>query len=318
MCLRITMLQKKIDRRNFLKVGAGAVGSGLALSSSCAFLAPYEIPIPTKRVFVCSDIHIGYIEDDLDGDVWFDRALSDLKTIGPIDYGLALGDIAHNGMSEEMQKYVAIRGTSHISTWYELAGNHEYFNGEIESFYNIVNPGKTYMVVDGNLVWFFLSDEVAGPEGNFSDKTFVWFIDMLAKNQDKIIIVCTHQCVYGTVRDSTNSNRHIYPVEMIAEILNRFRIDLWLCGHQHYYPYSSEDMYYDGTTWFINVSSMHHGYSTKMSQSVILDFHQGTKEITAYHRSHDMGQFDTAFTVTVPVPFPIQLSKLHTVTKAFI
>lgn len=298
---------KKIDRRNFLKISAGAA---LALGNSCAYLVPDDpsIPLPTKRISVCSDIHIGYEEDGLDGEVWFTKALSDLNNLGTIDYALVLGDIAHNGTSEEFQKYRSIREQSTIPKWYELAGNHEYFNEDITSYYSIVCPYTSYMVSDGNVVWFLLSDEISGPEGNISDKTLVWFIDQLSRNQDKIIIVCSHQCVYGTVRDSTEDVRYIYPKEMIAEILNRFRIDLWLCGHQHYYPYSSEDMYTDGKTTFINVSSLNHCYGTLMSQSVILDLNQGAQQITAYRRSHDLHAFDNQFTVSIQVPFAIQLS----------
>ncbi len=308
------MQRAKIDRRSFLKLGAGAIGSSLALSSRCAYHTPYAVPVvtippPTKRVFVCSDVHIGLLEDGYDGEVWFTRALSDLTTIGPVDYGLTLGDIAHNGRSDEFFIYRAIRNASAVPQWYEVVGNHEYFNGEIQSYYSIVNPLKSYTIIDGNIVFFMLSDEEDSPVGNLSDATLVWFIDQLSKNQDKIIIVCTHQCVYGTIRDSTDSVRYIDPKDIIEEILSKYRIDLWLCGHQHYYPFASEDMYYNGETHFVNVSSMNHGYGTKMSQSVILDFHEGTKEIVALRRSHDLALFDSRFTVTVPVPFPIELSR---------
>jgi 3',5'-cyclic AMP phosphodiesterase CpdA len=299
-----------INRRDFLKLSATAAGAALALGNHCAYLAPDDspVPTPTKRIFVCSDIHIGYEEDGLDGEMWLANALSDLTNLSPINYALVLGDIAHNGLLEEFQKYRSIREQSRIPEWHELAGNHEYFNEDIASYYSTVCPYTSYMVSDGNVVWFLLSDEISGPEGNITDKTFVWFIDQLSKNQDKILIVCTHQCVYGTIRDSTEDVRYIYPKEMIAEILNRFRIDLWLCGHQHYYPYSSEDMYFDGKTTFINISSLNHSYGTQMSQSVLIDLNQGAQQITARRRSHDLHAFDGRFAVSVPVPFPVTLS----------
>ncbi len=302
-----TTRNTNINRRTFIRSGALAL---FALGNRCAFRAPFDapIPIPTKRVVVCSDIHIGYGEDGLDGEAWFANALSDLDNLCTIDYGFVLGDIAHNGLPEELQKYRSLREASTIPDWYELAGNHEYYTNNLAAFNTLVCPELTYMVRDGNVVWFVLSDELAGPEGNFSEKTIIWLIDMLSKNQDKIIIVCTHQCVYGTVRGSTNSIRYIYPKEMVAEILNRFRIDLWLCGHQHATPYSLDDTYSSGKTTFINVSSMHHAYYTELSQSVILDFNQGSNEIIAHRRSHDLHAFDNRFRVSIKVPFPIQLA----------
>lgn len=303
------MLTPHLDRRNFLKLGAGAAFSlGCACAYSTRLDSVITVPIPARRVMVCSDIHIGHTEDGYDGETWFQKALDDYMAVGSIDYACVLGDIAHNGMTGEFNKYRLIREESVIDTWYELAGNHEYFNNEIESYYSLVCPDPSYMVQDGNVVWFFLSDEVPGNEGNISEKVMVWFIEKLAQNQDKIIIVCTHQCVYDTVRDSTDSVRYIYPKEMIAEICDFFKIDLWLCGHQHYYPYSSSDMFYNGKTLFINVSSLNHSYGTGMSQSVILDFHEETQEILAYRRSHDIAQFESIFTVRIPLPFPLQMA----------
>lgn len=305
------MSYRTINRRDFLKIGATAAGAAFTLGNRCAYLASEDpsASYPTKRIFVCSDIHIGLEEDGSDGEVWLLTALSDLTSLGPISYALVLGDIAQNGMVHEFQKYRAIREHSSIPKWYELIGNHEYFNWDIASYYSIVCPYTSYVVCDGNVLWIMLSDELEGPEGNISDKTFVWLIDQLSQNQDKIIIVCTHQCVYSTVRDSTEGTMYIFPKEMIAEILSRFRIDLWLCGHQHYYPYASQDIFTDGKTTFINVSSLHHAYNTQMSNSVIIDLNQNTQQITAYRRSHDHQAFDNEFIVSVPLPFPINLSE---------
>lgn len=305
-----SMPQKKVNRRNFLKAGVGAVGAGLAYSSGCAFSTPSSITgVNKKQVLVCSDIHIGYIDDDLDGEEWFLNAISDLNNIGPIDYALVLGDIAHYGQEEEFEKYLSCRKESDIAKWYELAGNHDHGGGGILNYSDLICPDKTYMVFDGNLVWFFLSDEEPGPEGEISESTYVWLKNMILRHQDKIIIVCSHQLVYGTVRDSTVSDRYIYPKEMPAEILDILRIDLWLCGHQHFYPYSHDEIYNNGKTTFINVASLNHAYDTGMSQSLILEIQQDAEEIIAHRRSHDKGLFENEYEISIPVPFPIKTSE---------
>lgn len=300
-----SMFQEKVNRRDFLKAGIGAAGAGLVCGSGCAFLAPYEID--KKLVWVCSDIHIGYTDDGLDGEEWFANALSDISNLGTIDYALVLGDIAHSGRVEEFQKYLSHREQSAIAQWYELAGNHDHGSGGITNYCKLINPDKAYMIFDGNLVWFFLSDEELSTEGEIGENTCVWLKEMISQNQDKIIIVCSHQCVYGTVRDSTVSDRHLYPKEKIEDILNTLRVDLWLCGHQHFYPYSHEEVFTNGKTTFINVASMSHAYSSGMSQSFFLEIERGRREIIAYYRSHDLYAFDDNFTVSIPVPFPIKL-----------
>jgi 3',5'-cyclic AMP phosphodiesterase CpdA len=295
-----------MKRRDFLKTGIGATGAGLIYGSGCAYLAPPEID--KKLVWVCSDIHIGYTDDQLDGEQWFANALSDISTLGPVDYALVLGDIAHYGTPEDFQKYLSLREQSAIAQWYELAGNHDLYSGGITNYCELINPDKSYMVLDGNLVWFLLSDEEVSTEGEIGENTCTWLKKMISQNQDKIIIVCSHQCVYGTVRDSTVSDRHLYPKERIEDILNTLRVDIWLCGHQHFYPYSHEDIFTNDTTTFLNVASMSHAYSSTMSQSFFLEIERGRKEITAYYRSHDLYAFDDKFTVSIPVPFPIKLS----------
>ncbi len=302
------MLHKNIDRRYFLKIGVGAFGTGFAYRS-CSFLDCSSITGVTKReVLVCSDVHIGYKSDGFDGEEWFSRALSDIDSLGNVDYALLLGDIVHHGKHEEFEKYLFHRKNNSITKWYELAGNHEYGSDEISNYKKLIRPDKAYMILDGNLAWFLLSDEESSAKGNIGPDTYIWLRDMISQHQDRIIIVCSHQCVYGTVRDSKFPIRYIYPKKKIEEILNNQRIDLWLNGHQHMYPHSNEDIFTDGRTTFVNVASMSHAYGTKSSESFILEIKHGAKEIVAYRRKHDNRMFDNDYSVHIPVPFPIKIS----------
>jgi hypothetical protein len=308
----------RMDRRTFLRLGAG---SAITLGAGCAYnlqpvpakppdpdTLPVIPPLPSKRVWAFSDVHFGFEEDGRDGSGWMRGALADLGALGTVEYALVLGDIAHNGRRAELTQYASIRDASAIPAWFELIGNHEYFDDDIAGYYSIVNPRTSYAVLDGNLLYVFISDEVSGIEGNISAGTFLWLQRLLADNGDKNCIVCSHQCVFGTVRGSTSSNRYIYPAAMISYLLDTYMIDLWLCGHQHYDPYAVSDIYDNGKTLFINVASLNHAYGTGKSESVLLYLTENSRELIALRRVHDTELFEPRFAQTVRLRYPLRLA----------
>ncbi len=314
-------MSKKLSRRTFLKKSTGLLGLGTTYLYGCAYLATPTIgaePDPIKRtVLLCSDIHIGFNDINVDG-VVFKNALTDAeKCTESIDYALALGDLVQRGMRNEFEKYCAVRNSSSIKQWYELAGNHE-FDG-MQDFYSLINKNRTYAVIDGNVVWVLISDEGPDSEGQIGNLTFQWIKNTITKHQDKNIIVCTHQLVRNTVRPRSESHSYFdragdYVVNGSTGILDTLRVDLWLNGHQHYFKYDpTVDMavrtYPKGTTTFINVSSLNFNYNTGESQSFILSMTEGTKSIMAKRRIHDRGIFDAKSTKAISLPYTLKFSK---------
>lgn len=294
-----------MTRRDCLKhITAGGVALGLA-----GAVPAFEQGNPGKRrVLVLSDTHIGLKADGLDGGEWLARAFKELKDNKvPIDYAMALGDISHGATEEALKTYVELRDNSGIAVWFEVAGNHEYHGGTCEHYEKLVRSTKPYGHIDGNLAWFFISDEEPGVPGNLSDESFAWLKKNVAEHQDKVVIVCSHQLVNDTIRQSTNKSRFIHPKEKIASLLAEHRVDLWMCGHEHHRPYSKEEHTRKNGTTFLNVASMSHAYGSKQSQSFVLEFAEGAKRIVARRRVHDTQRFDKDYEIVVPLDRPIAL-----------
>ncbi len=294
-----------LTRRTFVKclaagVAAATVGRGVPLLAAEA--------VKFRQVLVLSDIHIGYQADGVDGAEWFDRALKELKTNQvPIDYAMALGDLAHTATEAAYKTYLDIRNKSQIAKWFEIAGNHEWHGNEVKNYEALVRSIKPHSYLDGNIAWFFVSDEDAGTPGLMSQETIDWLRSGLEKHKDDVKIVCTHQLVHDTVRASTNKERCIHPKEKIAKILADFPVDLWMCGHEHHRPYSKEEILRKAGTTFLNVASMSHAYNTKESQSYVLRFEEGAKQITARRRVHDVQDFAKEYDLVIPLNRELRL-----------
>lgn len=297
----------ELTRRDCLKhIAAGAAAVGLVGVQP----AIGDKPGNTRQVLVSSDTHIGFKADGVDGAEWLERALSELRENRvQIDYAMALGDISHHATADAFRKYVELRDKSGIDRWFELAGNHEYGPDGLKDYETIVRSAKPYAYVDGNIAWFFISDEAKGVPGNISDETDAWLKKSVADHQDKIVIVCSHQLVHDTIRQSKQNARHIHPKEKIAELLEAHRVDLWMCGHEHHRPYSHEEITRKDGTTFINVASMSHAYGSKQSQSFLLEFAEGARKIVARRRVHDTQSFAEDYQTEIPLDRAIQLGK---------
>ncbi len=259
----------------------------------------------TRRIWVAGDTHIGCADkaDGRDGADWFRLALEDVQAhLGPLDYALFLGDMTHHSRPDEFRAYVELRDSSYISTWYEIAGNHDFQAVKTGAYARWVKCPLRFTVLDGNCAWFFASAERGGAAGWMSDETVAWLRDSIRSHEDKNIIVCTHQLVYGTVRFSTSEYRYLHrephPKEWVDDFLKEVRVDLWLGGHAHFHSRDKEapdpvkspgppSWYRRGHTTFINIASITHAYNTEACLSYLLVMKEGTKRAEARCRIHD-------------------------------
>ncbi|MFN7461055.1 MAG: metallophosphoesterase family protein [Akkermansiaceae bacterium] len=290
------------NRRQFIKMTTGAAVVG-ALGTNPSSAAETSKP---RKTWVMSDIHCGYSEGGKDGAEWFSLACKDMQEEHKdISYAMALGDLTHGGNEQQLKNYITTRDGSGIKTWYEVAGNHEYHGGKADFFTTLIRSTDPYSVIDGNLVWIFLSDQKAGVAGELTPEACDWLEAELAKHKGKNIIVCSHQGVKDTTIDTDLSSRHLAPADRIATMIAKSDVVLWMSGHAHHKPYSAEYVKRVETTTYINVASMSHAYKTGSSQSFLLEFKPGAKEIIARRRIHDTKTFLPEFEVKVPLLYPL-------------
>ena len=297
--MKKSMVSNKQTRQNFLKLsGAGVCGGAMA---PALFAASSERQV-SRRVMAMSDLHIGRIDDDKDGAEWLRLALEDVATNLPdIACGITLGDITQHGRGDDLDLYLKHTRSHRIPQWFELAGNHEYYHGHIDEYTQRIRSLDPLLHVDGNIAWFFLSDEKDSRKGNLTDSTLDWLRENLRKYKDHITVVCSHQLVANTIRNSDQTPFQLHPVDKIQAILDEYSVDLWMCGHEHHSPYTREKVARRGNTTFVNVASLSHSYGTRGSGSTILEFSNGSRELRVRRRDHDQGIFRKEFEIVVPL-----------------
>ncbi len=296
------------NRRQFQKF-AGVVACETAFVPALLSASPEEQV--DRRVLAMSDLHIGKVDDGRDGAEWLQRALADVaENIPDIDFGLTLGDIAQNGDVEGIGFYLSQTRGHRIPKWFELAGNHEYYHGNIGNYTSMIRSTDPLLHLDGNVAWFFLSDEKESREGNLSAATLAWLEKGLSRHRGKNIVVCSHQLVANTVRRSDDPLFQLHPVDGLQKILENHSVDLWMCGHEHHHhPYTREKIVRENGTTFVNVASINHAYGTTQSGSVVLDFKNGAREIRLRRRDHDHRRYLDAFETSVPLRVACRLPK---------
>jgi len=257
----------------------------------------------TRRVWILADTHIGRVEDGKDGDQWLRLAVQDVrKNLAPVDYAVFLGDMTARYEPEQFEKYARLRDTSGILPWYEIAGNHDFHGIENGEYFKWTICPLRYVVLDGNLAWFFVSAERGMADGLVCPQTTEWLGQSIARHQHKNIVVCTHQLVHDTVEYSTREARYLHPKEQLEELLSDVRVDLWLAGHAHFAPRTPAYAANKGHTTFLNVASITHAYNTGASVSYILEMEEGTCSARLRCRIHDRCRFAPEFGLHLKLP----------------
>jgi hypothetical protein len=216
-----------------------------------------------------------------------------------------LGDVSQRGDRASVAKYVALRDAGPVPRWFELAGNHDHNGNGIGHFTDLVRSTAPHLFIDGNIAWFFLSDEKGSRQGDILPATFEWLDQTMAGLAGRTLVVCSHQLVAGTLPRSDIASYCLHPEDKVAALLEKHPVDLWLCGHEHHAPYTRDRCVRKGCTTFLNVASMSWLYGTGASESFVLELAGGAREIVARRRNHDTSSYLPEFTVRVPLRVPI-------------
>ncbi|MCP4137682.1 MAG: hypothetical protein GY754_42335 [bacterium] len=252
-------------------------------------------------IWALSDIHL-----DAKNTENFEQAVTDAEiNIRHINMAIVAGDIVdYKRSGKHFQWYVNRKKKSSIPYWYEIAGNHDYY--DYLNFKKYINVPLYYAVRKGNMLILFLSDENRKTAVHISDKTFQWWKKQVIANQNSIIITVTH----GPLEESGLYHAD-YPVikdsNRFAKVLEKYSVDIWINGHIHMphryinYRYNTVEKY--NNTLFLNVASIVRNHSTD-TNSCVLFFKKNSNTVLIRSGMHDdnsyLGSVDNFHTVRYP------------------
>ncbi len=231
----------------------------------------------------------------------FEKAVADMnsKTKG-IDMALVAGDIVNSAEEKVFDWYIAEREKSYIPIWHEIAGNHDIkpdlgklYGRKIGRFHNFFRYG--------NILFILMSDEARGKSTTITDKTFLWWKNLVESNRDKIIIVVTHAPLEGSsIIFSRLKDRKILRSERFVEVLKKEKIDLWISGHlhlPHFFPRTIMHRKNLNGAMFVHVSSIRPEVNgLKHSESRFIAFYCGTSKASLFSRNHKKGKWQNRHT----------------------
>ena len=217
------------------------------------------------------------------------------RNVTDIDLAVVAGDLVKRPSRERYEWYLSVRGRSYVERWYEVAGNHDLKSDGGALFRELVQPRMHYSFAVEDLLFIMISDEEPGAPTDISEETFEWWRRLVEENQDKIIVVVTHAPLEGSrIPLSHVGRRQIKGSERFRRVLERYRVDLWLNGHNHvphWFPYDVNRVDELGGTVFVNVSAIRKEFM-KHSESRILEFRCGSDQVVIRSRDHTEERFN--------------------------
>jgi len=193
----------------------------------------------TYKVFVIADTHFDNSNTSFDWSNILEQRLDNMY--GQYDLGLILGDIVseQNNLDEIIEFDAILNNKNLDENFLIITGNHDtlYGGGEksVDPYYlNNISPTGTHNFVKrvGNILFIMIGDEGCdsgdGSYGLCSRTTYEWFDRIVSENQDKIIVVSSHEqpAIISNVEALSFSADFV-------ETLKNYNVNVWLYGHTH-------------------------------------------------------------------------------------
>jgi Icc protein len=314
------MSAEHISRREFLSRSATA-GLGLLLSTTIGKPQPaWSFEVGSYDIVIASDVHIGYQGAAASMESFVTDVVQNLN---PKDV-FCPGDLVHNATLEEYQVYRELRDGLSVPVR-ECPGNHDHAPGlsnedNLARFREELDcDNHFYSHLLGNNIFVLLSDDrqkslPAGLSygGYMEPEQVAWFEDTVKTNQDKNIIVLSHQSPKDTTVMSEQPNMQMHPTDEIDRILNTYRVDLWFSAHAHSgfdHKSGHGDMFVTrGPTTFVQVASICKCYNTNKTQSRLVSLVEGSQEVLIRSRDHDAQAFDESLDMVASLSRPVAMA----------
>ncbi len=217
------------------------------------------------------------------------RAVKDISELyNEINIAVFAGDIPQfKNIPDIFAWFLSVRKGAPVKTWCEIAGNHDW--RRIEHYKKMINPNLYYSHQEGNLLFLLMSNEKYGRRTWISDATYQWWKNMVALNQDKIIITVTHGTLENNGLPASLLERlTIDGSERFAKTLKTHHVDIWISGHSHFpgwLPHMHLRNEKLGGTIFIDLGAIRTDIFTT-SESRIIIFKNGSSKAILRYRDH--------------------------------
>lgn len=241
---------------------------------------------------------------------YFEQAIADVnRNIGRVDVAVIAGDILKSrSPREDFEWFLTTRDRAKVTTWYEIAGNHDVRSGDLFRFY--FKYPQYYGVAYGNLILLLLSDQSAQSRTTIGIDAFNWWAEMVRENQNQIVITVTHgQLKESGLIGSFLRSRQIEDSSRFEKILQRERVAIWGSGHTHMAQELAGTISVQkelGGTCFVNVSSIG-ANSFYDSQSRFLIFTEGSDLVWIRSRNHTQQQFSPSLNYPIRLLRPFSM-----------
>lgn len=226
---------------------------------------------------------------------YFEKAIDDInRNVPDVNIAIVGGDLIHWSRSPRVYDwYVKTRNKSYIKYWYEIAGNHD--QKDYDNYQKYIDKDLFYSVTVGNIMIILLSDTNKAADTEIPDRAFSWWREKVIANQDRIIITVTHALLAQSgLFGSIEPTRNIRNSARFADVLKKYRVDIWICGHAHTPHWIDTRVKVKdglGGTLFINVAAIR-GNFFKNPESDILLFKNGSDRVFIRSRDHEEEEFD--------------------------
>jgi len=272
----------------------------LLFFSGCSYVSSREVAgvtgLPSDRtltIWALSDIQPKNVSQRSH----FVKAISDVNAnVRNVDFAIVAGDLVQKTTRESYGWYLDTRAGSYIKEWYEIAGNHDLKPDGGTLFRELINGDGHYSFTKGNVLFILMSDEQKGSPTEIGTDTFNWWKSLVEGNQDKIIVVVTHAPLEGSgIPFSNMRRRRITGSKRFREVLKRYKVDVWISGHNHVPHWFAGDVgAVDGLggTVFVNVSAIRkEALGLKPSESRFITFVCGSDRVLIRSRNHTRGKY---------------------------
>ena len=221
--------------------------------------------------------------------VHFETAVNDTNRNAKNAYiAINAGDIIQwSNSADDYSWYVKTREKSLIKFWYEIAGNHDH--KDFKNYLKYIKLPLHYSVKIGNILILLLSDENKKAETEISNRAFNWWKKLVISNQDRIIITVTHGYLKQSgLFGSLIPSRNIRNSGRFADVLKKYKVDIWICGHTHLPHYLKGRITMVRklkNTLFINVSAIRDDPFMSIESNILI-FKRGSDRVLIRSRNH--------------------------------